>query len=364
MSARLGDDVAVTALSGQVSVIGASTAAMLAGPETDAEKTQPLRPLTTTALLRHAVLLRLVQWRRPSVLVTLLLAAILIVLVTLLLRLHDTIGSTAAVPPAPQTVTVTATPAPPMRDRMPAAAQLDAAVIAPREMTQAELAALPRAAVGVALVGAPADPAPGADPGTVVLHPTVDTPVYAEPGGCAFAVLPPRQVLTPTWTPVLDRRAGWALVMLPSQPHPTGAAAVGWIHLRPQVELAHGDRRVEIDTATGRVTVLAELGRGSAAASTLTGTPASVAAAAHTGRRSFVATGGQADALPWLLRVLWPFGLDADRLCTGLIGGITVPGLPAASPLGQLDATGCVPAPPGVRDALREVPAGTAVLLR
>lgn len=364
MSVRLGDEVAVTALSGQVSVVGASTAPLLAGPETDAEKTQPLPTLTTAALLRHAVLLRVAHWRRPSLLVTLLLTAILIVLVTLLLRLQDTTRSTAAAPPAPQTVTVTATPASPMRDRMPAAAQLDASAVAPREITEAELAALPRAAVGVALAGAPADPAPGADPGTVVLHPTVDTPVYAEPGGCAFAVLPARQVLTPTWTPVLERRPDWALVMLPSQPHPTGAAAVGWIHLRPQVELAHGDRRVEIDTATSRVMVLAELGHGTAATSTLTGTPASVAApVTRTGGRSFVVS-GQADALPWLLQVLWPFRPDVARLCTGPIGGITVPGLPAASPLGHVDATGCVPTPPGVRDALREVPAGTAVLLR
>lgn len=361
MSARLGDDVVIVPLSDQVAVVGASTAQLTAGPETDTEKTQPLSPLTPAALFRHAVLLRLVDWRRPGVLVTVLLAAILIVLVTLLLRLHDNTRTRAA--PTPQTVTVTATPAPPMRDRLPGAAQLDAAAVAPRAMSDAELAALPRAAVGEALAGAPVDPAPGADPGTVVLHPTVDTPVYAEPGGCAFAVLPPRQLLTPTWTPVLERRPGWALVMLPSRPHPNGAAAVGWIHLRPKVELAHGDRRIEIDTATGKVTVLAELGHGTTAASPLTGTPASVAVAARTGGRSFVAA-GQVDALPWLLQVLWPFHLDADRLCTGPIGGITVPGLPAASPLGQVDAAGCVPTPPGVRDALREVPAGTAVLLR
>lgn len=363
MSARLGDDVIITPLSGQVSVVGAGSARLAAGPETDLEKTQPLKPLTTMTLLRQAVLLRLADCR-PGLLVKLLLTAILVVLVTLLLRLHDISRTAAAPTPVPDTMTATATPAPPIRDRMPVAAQQDPAAVAPRAISEAEMAALPRAIVGVTLAGAPADPAPGADPGTIVLHPTVDSAVYAEPGGCAFAVLPPRQVLTPTWTPVIDRRPGWALVMLPSRPHPTGAAAVGWIHLRPHVELADSDRRVEIDTATGKVTVLAELGHGTAAASTLSGTPASVATPARTGGRSFVAAGGQADALPWLLRVMWPFPLGVDRLCTGPIGGIMVPGLPAASPLGRLDATGCVPAPPGLRDALRDVPAGTAVLLR
>lgn len=364
MSARLGDDVVITPLSGQVSVVGSSTARLTAGPETEQEKTQPLKPLTAMTLLRQALLLRLADWRSTGMLVRLLLVAILIVLVALLLRLHAISRPVAAPTPVPDTVTATATPAPSLRDRMPAAAQLDAAAVAPRAISEAEMAALPRAVVGMTLSGALADPAPGSDPGTVVLHPTVDTAVYAEPGGCAFAVLPPRQVLTPTWTPVLERRPGWALVMLPSRPHPTGAAAVGWIHLRPQVELAHGDRRVEIDTATGKVTVLAELGHATATPSVLTGTPASVAASVRTGGRSFVAAGGQADALPWLLRVLWPFRLDADRLCTGPIGGITVPGLPAASPLGRIDPTGCIPVPPGVRDALRDVPAGTAVLLR
>lgn len=363
MSARLGDEVVITPLSGHLAVVGASTARLTAEPETDLEKTQPLKPLTAMMLLRQALLMRLADWRRSGVPVKLLLAAILVVLVALLLRMHDISRPAAAPAPVPDTVTAMATPAGPLRDRIPVATQQDPAEVAPRAINEAEMAALPRAAVGVTLAGAPADPAPGADPGTVVLHPTDDTAVYAEPGGCAFAVLPPQQVLTPTWTPVLERRPGWALVMLPSRPHPTGAAAVGWIHLRPQVELAHGDRRIEINTVTGKVTVLAELGHGAAAASTLTGTPASVAAPARAGGRSFVAAGGQADALPWLLRVLWPFHLDIDRLCTGPIGGITVPGLPTVSALGQVDATGCVPAPPGVRDALHDVPAGTAVLL-
>lgn len=370
MSARLGDDLIVTPVSGGVTVAG-SSGVPDAGPETDPEKTLPMVPLTSWRLLRHAVRLRALSWRRPGAGLKLVAVAVLVVLVALLLRTRDAdahdAGRTATAVP-----TATATPAPPLPVPVrgsvgaPVPAQEDPAAVAPRVPSAQELSRLPKAVVGEVVDSAPADPAPAVTPGTTVLHPTKDTAVYAEPGGCAFAALPPRQVLAPTWVPVVDRRPGWALVMLPTHAHPGGAAAVGWIHLRPTVELADGDRRVDIDTSTGRVSVLAELG-GVTLPSTLgTAQPAGAVApsAPAAGRRSFVAIGGQAAETSWLLQLLWPFPIDTGRVCTGAFSAVSVPGLPASSPLGSLDAAGCVPAPPALRSALAQVPAGAVVLLR
>lgn len=373
MSARLGDDLIVTPVSGGVSVVGSSTAPVpgqATSPETDLEKTLPMRRLTTGMLLRHAVRLRLLSWRRPAAGLKLITAAVLVVLVALLLRAHDTDSrDTAHAGTNTNTPTSTATPAPALpasAGRAAVAAQEDPSAIAPRVLSALELGRLPKAVVGAVVDSAPVDPAPAVTPGTTVLHPTQDTALYAEPGGCAFAVLPSRQVLMPTWVPVIDRRPGWALVMLPTRPHAGGAAAVGWIHLQPAVQLAESDRRVEVDTTTGRVSVLAELGGVTTYSPLGAARPAGTVAqtAPATGRRSFVAIGGQAAETSWLLQLLWPFAIDTSRVCTGTVTAVSVPGLPASSPLGSLDATGCVPAPPTLHSALTQVPAGAAVLLR
>ncbi|MFT7835727.1 hypothetical protein Q5530_06225 [Saccharothrix sp. BKS2] len=258
---------------------------------------------------------------------------------------------------ASTTVTVTATSSTPE----PVSAEADPAAVTPHPVSSEQLAALPVAVVGAAPGQAITDPAPGSEPGTTVLHPTRDTVVYADPGGPPVAVLPPYQLLSPTWVPVVARWPGWVLVLLPTRPHADGTAAAGWIHLRPEVRLADTDRRIEIDTTTGTVVVLAELGR--------TGTIPTAAHAATTqaeapGRRSFVAVGNRTLHANWLLRLVWPVAVDPARLCSGRPGGVSVPGLPARSGLGAADGTGCVTTPDAVRDALGEVPTGTAVLLR
>ncbi|GAA1308786.1 hypothetical protein [Saccharothrix xinjiangensis] len=286
-----------------------------------------------------------------------LITAVTLVGAVLLLREDTTAGVRAGrTVTAATTVTVTAT------SPTPVPAQADPNAVAPRPVPPEQLATLPVALVGMAPGQAIADPAPGDQPGTVVLHPTRDTAVYAAPGGSPVAVLPPYQLLSPTWVPVVTRQPGWALVLLPTRPHPGGTAAAGWIHLHPEIQLAESDRRVEIDTAIGEVVVLAELGR-TGSVPPVTQSPAAAGTGAP-GRRSFVAIGTTAIHAHWLMRLIRPLTADPARLCTGPLGGLAVPGLPTNSGLGPTDEAGCVRTPQAVRESMGEVPAGTVVLLR
>ncbi|MFD9701250.1 hypothetical protein [Lentzea sp. NPDC059081] len=373
MSARLGDGSPVTTTSGGVTVLRApSTALGRLGvdPESDPEKTLPIRRMTTWVLLRQAIRFRLIAWRWPKAGHKLIAAAVLVVLAAVMLRAQDTTSHDRNQTGTAAKTTSTGTPGPalsqPAAGLTPVAAHEDPGAVAPRMPSTQELAALPRAVIGAVMEAAPADPAPPVTPGTTMLHPKQDIAVYAEPGGCAFAALPVRQVLTPTWVPVVERKPGWALVLLPTRPHPGGVAAAGWIHLNPTVELAEGDRRIEVDTTTGRVSVLAVLGQvttnGPLGATRPAGTVSR--AVVSPGTRSFVAIGGQVAETSWLLRLMWPFHIDTGRVCTGTFSALSVPGLPASSPLGSLDPAGCVATPPCLHSALTQVPAGTPVLLR
>lgn len=365
MSTRFGGSD--TVISGDNTVVEPVPIPVLAGPETELEKTQPMKPITPRTLVLHVIRLRMAHWRRSDAMVKLLLAGILIALVAILLRQPDT-GRPAAAPsePAASTTTTTATftPAPPVSERIPVTAQEDPAAVPPQAPGGRALAALPAAVVGVDLPEVLRDPSPGAEPGAVVLHPTTEVAVYAEPGGPAVAVLPPWQMLSPTWVPVVDRRPGWALALLPARPHRSGAAAAGWIYLNPTVQLADAGVRIEINAATGAVTVLAELGRAEPERSVLGRPVSGHPTAGRSGARSFVAIGATMEGVPWLLRPLVPIVVDPRRLCTGYFGGISVPGLPATSVLGSLDDTGCVPVPAALCQALADVPAGTAVVIR
>lgn len=362
MSGRLGDGV--TVISGGGTLADPAGGRVHAVPETELEKTQPMKPLTTRTLALRAIWLRLMGWWRRGATVNLLLGGILIALVAILLR-QPGVGTTAAGPTEPVTPpTTTFTPAPPVSERIPVTAQEDPAAVPPQNLGGRALAALPAAVVGAAVPEVLRDPAPGAEPGSVVLHPTVEVAIYAEPGGPAVAMLPPWQMLSPTWVPVVDRRPGWALVLLPARPHSTGAAAAGWIHLNPTVQLADAGVRIELNAATGVVTVLAELGRTKPERSVL-GHPASGhPTSGRSGSRTFVAISASVDGVPWFLRPLLPIAVNANRMCTGPLGGISVPGLPSTSALGTLDRTGCVPLPAALCQALATVPAGVAVVVR
>ncbi|RAS59439.1 hypothetical protein C8D87_11451 [Lentzea atacamensis] len=365
MSGHSGQGASGTAATGSAAV--AAVAGPEVPPESELEQTRPIRALSSWMLLRYAVRRRWRSWFRAGRGTQGLVVVLLLALAAVLLRSPQPAAETAD--PAEQAAPATATwkPPPPLpawaTARAPVAAQQDPAAITPRTPTDQELSQLPKAVVGTVLPAAPADPEPGVTPGMTVLHPTRDVAVYAEPGGCAVAVLPALQMLTPSWVPVIDRTPGWVLVMLPVRPHPGGAATVGWIHLTPDVELAERDHRIDIDTTNGRVSVLAELAHAATTSSTLgTVAPASSTVQAR-GQRSFVAVSGHTEFASWLLR-LWLLRVDASRVCTESWTAVSVPGLPGTSPLGKLDHDGCVPTPSSLHAALSQIPAGTVVTLR
>ncbi|MFJ8966992.1 hypothetical protein ACIRG5_47135 [Lentzea sp. NPDC102401] len=355
---------AVTVISGDNVVVAPARTSVHARPETELEKTQPMPPLTTTRLVLQAIRIWLAFLRRGDATVKLLLAGILIALVAILLRQPGAAVSAAGPVEAPAPSATTFTPAPPMSQRIPVVAQEDPAAVAPQAVGGRALAALPAAVVGAVVPEVLRDPSPGAEPGAVVLHPTDAVAVYAEPGGPPVAKLPPWQLLSPTWVPVIDRRPGWALALLPAQPHSGGAAAAGWIYLNPTVQLADAGMRIELNATTGAVTVLAELGRAEPENSVLGRPVSGHPTAGRSGARSFVAIGASTDGVPWFLRPLLPIAVNATRLCSGFLGGVSVPGLPATSVLGALDGAGCVPVPPALCQALADVPAGTTVVMR
>ena len=321
--------------------------------ESAAEQTLPFVPLTRGRELLLGLCFRArTRWRSGTS--ALKAAAIVLVglLVLVLMRNADSTGTAASATSttsAPPTSATSTTPT-------PSQAKEDPEAIPPRRPTPEQLFELPVATVGAVLGAAVPDPAPATDPGTAVLHPVEETVVYTEPGGHAVARLPSTQFAAPTWVPLIDRRPGWAMVLLPGNPLPDGASPAGWIHLDANVELTTVGHRIHIDRANGTAAVLTELGRITLAQ---TGTPA----APPTGRRTFVAV--SATTTPrGLIRWWWPALVTGKQICTTRTAAISIPNLPAQSPLGQLDDRGCLTTPADLQDLLREVPAGAVVLLR
>ncbi|WP_143532342.1 hypothetical protein [Saccharothrix sp. ALI-22-I] len=353
------DDPVVHAVSGEVAVVSVTVLDPdpVAVPETEPEVTRPLQPLRGRRLWLADLMWTARRFARRDGLALRIAAVVLVLLTGFVLGRETeppapTRGEAAAASPSSPTSTPPAT-----RARTPSPVAQSPAGVQPVVPDTQQQAALPPAIVGLEVPGALVDPAPTADPGTTVLHPVREAVVYREPGGPAFARLPATQVFAPTWVPVVERRPGWALVLLPARPHADGAAAAGWVHLDQGVELAEVDRRVVIDRAAGSVAVLADVGR-VRLSSTTTPPPAGGAV------RTFVAIGAAREDTSWLLTLLWPLVVPAGRLCSSPVGGIGVPGLPDTSPLGPRTSGGCVDVPEPLRDALRTVPAGAPVLLR
>lgn len=319
-------------------------------PVTTTETTLPMRPLTPTRLRMLAAS------RSPLV----RLAAVLVALaVPALLRDHDDSAASAqSAVTATTTILVdttsTATTTPGTTTPIP-----DPAATAPRHPTDEQYARLPLAVIGQSLPHAPADPNPTGDPGPDVLHPTTTATVYDAPGGQPIARLPVRQVFMPTWVPIVQRRPGWAQVLLPTRPLDDSTAPTGWLYLDQTVILSQSGHRIDIDHATGSVTVLARMGR-----ITVDNTSRPSGTTPAAGSRTFMAVASKAVGDGWLVRIWQPLLINADRICTGMLGAPVVPALPQVAPLGRLDGQGCVPTPDGLRGPLSSVTAGTIVLQR
>jgi hypothetical protein len=246
---------------------------------------------------------------------------------------------------ANDTPSASASPAPPASASVSRAVE-DRSGVYPALPAPEQLQALPEVSVGAHLPDAPLDPAPSVDPGNEVLHPVIPAAVYTLPGGKAFARLPVTLYIAPTWVPIIERRPGWAMVLLPGAAHDDGPTQAGWIHLDPDIELGQVERRLRIDRTAHTAAVITDHGR-------VTTTDPS----APGGYRTFVAISATTRPRLWPLSVSWPLFVDNGHVCTILSRGIVIPGLPSLSPLGRLDDRGCLTTPTTLRAPLSDLPA-------
>lgn len=356
--------VRIHALSGDVEVLPSTSPGTAVTEPSPNEQTRPIPRISRPTAAWPAVLLPvLTQWghlstrRRVAVLVLLVVAT----LGVLVLRLADNDtepGLAAASEPVtgqpaatPDRVTVE----PPVTP-VGVPATPDATAIRPVEVTEEQLAALPVAGPADLIPAAPADPSPTSVPNGDVLHPVTATAVFTEPGGPAIVRLPVTLVGADTWVPIIDRQPGWAMVLLPSAVADGQPSPAGWIHLTPAVELGHLDRHLRIDGRTGTISVVATLGNPRSPVT-------DPALDTRGGRRTFMALSPAGRPTYWPASVWWPLIVRADRLCPAVWGGAVVPGLRWATVDSHLEPAGCLPTPAPVQAILRDLPAGTAILV-
>lgn len=350
--------VRIHALSGDVEVLpSASPGTAVAEPSSD-EQTRPIRRISRptawpTVLTQWGCLSR----RRRALVLVLLVVATLGVLV-LRLADNDTEPGLAAAS-EPVTGQLAATPdsvtAEPPVTPVGVPATPDSTAIRPVEVTEEQLAALPVVGPADLIPAAPADPSPTSVPNGDVLHPVKATAVFTEPGGPAIVQLPVTLVGADTWVPIIDRQPGWAMVLLPSAVPDGQPSPAGWIHLATTVELGHLDRHLRIDGRAGTISVVAALGNASP--------PVADPAPDTRGRRTFMALSPAGRPTYWPASVWWPLIVRADRLCPAVWGGAVVPGLRWATVDSHLEPAGCLPTSAPVQAILRDLPAGTVILV-
>lgn len=217
--------------------------------------------------------------------------------------------------------------------------------------------ALQQATTYTTLRGIAQDSAPAADGnGTAVVHPIAPLPVSATPGGPPVAVLPDKQLGSPTWVPVVETKPGWQRVLLPSRPN----RATGWIPTGDdKVQTARSTYVVKVDTSDRRLVILnsgRKVGTWTVAVGAAkTPTPA--------GRTFILAS--LAPPKPTYSPLILPVGAHSETLDTfgGGPGTVAFHGWPQKSVFGQAVTHGCVRVPADALKELSRVPLGTPVLI-
>jgi lipoprotein-anchoring transpeptidase ErfK/SrfK len=217
-------------------------------------------------------------------------------------------------------------------------------------------AALQQATTYTKLRGLPQDQDPFVNSDGVVVHPTAPLPVSATPGGPAMAVLPDKQLGSPTWVPVVETKSGWQRVLLPSRPNRT----TGWIPTGGgKVKSARSSYVVKVDTSARRLEIL------NAGRTVGTWTVAVGAAKTPTppGRTFLLAS--LAPSKPTYSPLILPIGAHSETLDTfgGGPGTVAFHGWPQKSVFGQAVTHGCVRIPADALKVLSRVPLGTPVLV-
>ncbi|SFQ30452.1 L,D-transpeptidase catalytic domain [Amycolatopsis rubida] len=231
-------------------------------------------------------------------------------------------------------------------------------VVAPAAVTDAQLAALPQETTFADLPTAPKDPAPGQQPDGLVLHPRTAVPLYSKPGAAAIAALPPTQLGSDTWVPVIGEQPGWALVLLPGRPN----GSTAWLYRDdPRVDEARTPYVLRVDRAAYRL----ELVKDGATVRTWTvgvGKPVSPTPAG----RAFVLASIR-DTKPTFSPIVLPLSVHSDTYTTygGGPGTVGVHGWPTDGVYGKSSSDGCIRVPPDALNILSsDVPLGTPVLIR
>jgi lipoprotein-anchoring transpeptidase ErfK/SrfK len=231
--------------------------------------------------------------------------------------------------------------------------------VAPVRVSAAELARLPRATTFARIRSAPADQAPFALTGGLVVHPREPQVLYAGPGKQPVAVLPATELGGPTWVPVVQASPGWDRVLLPSRPN----RATGWIFTggtgRSRLEIRHSSYLIRIQIGARKLSV-DDGGRTLGTWTVAVGAPRTPTPA---GRTFLLAS--LAPPRPTYSPLILPLGLHSNALSAfgGGPGTVGLHGWPDPSVFGHAVSNGCLRVPPAALHRLSGIPLGTLVLI-
>lgn len=218
---------------------------------------------------------------------------------------------------------------------------------------QVNLASLTESNTHTKIAGAPTDPRPAKPTDGTVVHPRKPIAIYTEPKGKPIAKIGPQQ-LGKTWLPVVDERAGWVRVLLPSKPN----GSTGWLRDSGlQKAVTPYEIRVHLTSMTmellreGRELGSWSIGIGKPDTPTPTG-------------RTFL-LGSFVDPNQKYSPVILPLGSHSDTLNDfgGGPGTVAIHTWPTTDVFGAAVSHGCIRVPKDALSRLTEVPLGTLVLV-
>jgi hypothetical protein len=229
-----------------------------------------------------------------------------------------------------------------------------AAQQSPRERAQVtDITELVASTTNTTINQAPRDAEPQATTEGDVVHPTRTIPVFAEPGGRAFAKVTPNQ-MGETWLPVVDTSGDWSKVLLPSRPN----GSTGWLR-NADVETRRTPYLIRVHVGSREL----ELFKDGALVGSWTVAVGAAATPTPTGR-SFL-LGSIIDDEQTYSPVILPLGSHSDTLDTygGGPGTVALHGWPDDSVFGNAVSNGCIRVPDEALDQLTQVPLGSLVLI-
>jgi lipoprotein-anchoring transpeptidase ErfK/SrfK len=241
--------------------------------------------------------------------------------------------------------------------RPPAASPTEDPVVAPLPISAQQLAALPSATTFATVANAPKDPATHGIPSGLLVHPTTTVPAYTTPGGPAVASVPPTELVSDTWLPVVAQQPGWAEVLLPSRPNDTAA----WIYTDARtISLAQSPYRIVVDREHFLLTLFRNnqnVGHWAVGV----GAPGTPTPVTHTFILSSIK-----DTHPTYSPIILATGAHSDTYTTfgGGPGTVGIHTWPTPSVFGKQSSNGCVRIPAAALHILSsEVPIGSPVLI-